>query len=72
MGGGGGENYDGLIFVLFFCYIIIVIVNTNNDRFPVLCNKYFSACYWRFIWCQFLPDAKENPGVGHTSQHSRH
>ena len=23
---------------------------------------YFSACDWRFTWCQFVADVKENPG----------
>ena len=32
--------------------------------FAVLGNKYFSACDWRFIWCQFVADVKENPGGG--------
>ena len=44
---------------LFYITIIIIIVNGNNDRFAVLCNRYFSACDWRFIWCQFVADVKE-------------
>ena len=28
----------------------------------VLGNRYFSACDWRFISCQFAADVKENPG----------
>ena len=32
-----------------------------NDHFAVLCSRYFSACDWRFIWCQFVADVKENP-----------
>jgi len=40
---------------------IIIIINANNDHFAVLCNKYFSACDWRFIRCQFVADVKENP-----------
>ncbi len=47
---------------LFYITIIIIIINANNDRFAVLCNRYFSACDWRFIWCQFVADVKENPG----------
>ena len=42
----------------------IIIINANNGRFAVLCNRYFSACDWRFIWCQFVADVKENPGGG--------
>ena len=37
-------------------------MKANNDRFAVLGNRYFSACDWRFIWCQFAVDVKENPG----------
>ena len=52
-----------LIFLNNLFYItIIIIINANNDRFAVLCNRYFSACDWRFIWCQFVADVKENPG----------
>ena len=47
---------------LFYITIIIIIINANNDRFAVLCNRYFSACDWRFIWCQIVADVKENPG----------
>ena len=43
-------------------YITSIIINANNDRFAVLCNRYFSECDWRFIWCQFVADVKENPG----------
>ena len=35
-------------------HYITIIINANNNRFAVLCNKYFSACDWRFIWCQFV------------------
>ena len=45
-----------------FYITIIIIINANNGRFTVLCNRYFSACDWRFIWCQFVADVKENPG----------
>ena len=55
-------NYDAYFFYFFLFYIIIIIINANNDRFAVLCNRYFSACDWRFIWCQFVTDVKENPG----------
>ena len=49
-----------------FCFLlnnlfyinIIIIINANNDR---LCNRYFLACDWRFIRCQFVADVKENP-----------
>ena len=54
-----------LIFFFFynlFYITIITIINANNDRFAVLCSKYFSACDWKFIWCQFVADVKENPG----------
>ena len=51
-----------LIFLNNLFYIIIIIINANNDRSAVLCNRYFSACDWRFIWCQFVADVKENPG----------
>ena len=44
--------------------IIIINIKVNNDRFVVLGNMYFSACDWRFIWCQFLANIKGNPGVG--------
>ena len=39
-------------------FYINIIINANNDR---LCNRYFSACHWRFIRCQFVADVKENP-----------
>ena len=45
-------------------FIVIIIMNANNDRFAVLCNRYFSACDWRSIWCQFVADVKQNPGGG--------
>ena len=49
---------------MFYITIIIIIIymNANNDRFAVLGNRYFSACDWKFIWCQFAVDVKENPG----------
>ena len=47
-------------FFLFYIIIIIIIINANNDRFAVLCNRYFSACNRRFI--QFVADVKENLG----------
>ena len=53
-----------LIFFYNLFYIIIIIISANNDRSAVLCNRYFSACDWRFIWCQFVADVKENPGGG--------
>ena len=56
------ENYDFYIFINNLFDITIIIINANNDRFAVLCNMYFSACDWRFIWCQFVADVKENPG----------
>ena len=34
----------------------------NNDCFMVKCNKCFSACACRVVWCQFLLDIKENSG----------
>ena len=49
------------IYILHY-FIIIIIVNANNDRFAVLCSRYFSACDLRFIWCQLVADVKENPG----------
>ena len=42
--------------------IIITVINANNDCFMVKCNKCFSACACRFVWCQFLLDIKENSG----------
>ena len=53
-----------LIFLLnnLFYITIVIIINANNDRFAVLCKRYFSACDWRFIRCQFVADVKENPG----------
>ena len=56
------ENYDAYFFCNLFYINIITIINANNDRFAVLCNRYFSACGWRFIRCQFVADVKENPG----------
>ena len=55
-----------LIFLLnnLFYITIVIIINANNDRFAVLCNIYFSACDWRFIWCQFVADVKGNPEGG--------
>ena len=55
------ENYYSYFFLnnlLHYYYYF----SANNDRFAVLCNRYFSACDWRFIWCQFVADVKENPG----------
>ena len=53
-----------LFFLFFFNNLfyttIIIIINETNDRFAVLCNRYFSACDWKFIWCQFVADVKEN------------
>ena len=45
-----------------FYSFFVIIINANNDRFAVLCNRYFSAFDWRFIRCQFAADVKENPG----------
>ena len=42
----------------------IISIDANNDHIAVLGNRYFSACDWRFIWCQFVADVKENPGGG--------
>ena len=42
--------------------LLLLLINANNDRFAVLCNRYFSECDWRFIWCQFVADVKGNPG----------
>ena len=47
---------------MYFITIIIIIINANNVRFAILCNRYFSAYDWRFIWCQFVADVKGNPG----------
>ena len=35
-----------LIFLLnnLFYITIVIIINANNDRFAVLCKRYFSAC----------------------------
>ena len=49
-------------FIFFYITIIIIIINANNDHFAVLCNRCFSVCDWRFVWCQFVADVKENPG----------
>ena len=32
-----------LNFFNYLFYITIIIINANNDRFAVLCNRYFSA-----------------------------
>ena len=52
--------------IIYYITIIVIIINisANDDRFAVLCNRCFSACDWRFIWCQFVADVKENPGGG--------
>ena len=47
-------------YILYFT-LLLLLINANNDRFAVLCNRYFSACDWRFILCQFVADVKENP-----------
>ena len=47
--------------IIYFT-LLLLLINANNDRFAVLCNRYFSECDWRFIWCQFVADVKENPG----------
>ena len=39
---------------------MIININANNDHFAVLGNRYFSARDWRFNWCQFVADVKEN------------
>ena len=49
-------------FLIISFPLLLLLINANNDRFAVLCNRYFSACDWRFIWCQFVADVKENPG----------
>ena len=49
-------------FFFFFFPLLLLLINANNDRFAVLCNRHFSECDWRFIWCQFVADVKENPG----------
>ena len=56
--------YFLFLFIYILHYFIVIIVNANNDRFAVLCNIYFSACDWRFIWCQFVADVKGNPEGG--------
>ena len=73
-GGGGGGGCRFCCFVLRkimtldlqnkqkIYYIIITVNNANNDRFGVLCNRYFSTCDWRVIWCQFVADVKQNLG----------
>ena len=33
----------------YYYIITIIIINANNDRLPVLCERYFSACDWRYI-----------------------
>ena len=37
-------------------------MQNNNDRFAVLCNRHFSVCKWRVIWCHFVAEVKDNPG----------
>ena len=54
--------FCGKLFIFYYIIIIIININVNNDRFAVLGNRYFSACDWRFIWCQFVGDGKESPG----------
>ena len=50
---------------MFNLFNFFFIITTNTDRFAVLCNRYFSACDWRFNWCQFVAaDVQENPGGG--------
>ena len=51
-----------IFFKIIYFTLLILLINANNDRFAVLCNRYFSECDWRFIWCQFVADVKENPG----------
>ena len=48
--------------IIYYITVIIINVNADNDRFAVLCQRYFSVCDWRFLWCQFVVDLKENPG----------
>ena len=48
-------------FFLSSCECPPIIINANNVRFAILCNRYFSAYEWRFIWCQFVADVKGNP-----------
>ena len=48
--------------IIIYFTLLLLLINANNNRFAVLCNRYFSACDWRFIWCQFVADVKENPG----------
>ena len=50
------------ILKIIYFTLLLLVINANNDRFAVLCNRYFSACDWRFIRCQFVADLKENPG----------
>ena len=55
-----------LIFFIFFLIIyftlLLLLINANHDRFAVFCDRYCSACDWRFIWCQFVANVEENPG----------
>ena len=44
--------------------VVVVIMNANNNPFAVLFNIYFSVYEWRFIWCHFVADVKENAGGG--------
>ena len=60
------------ILKIIYFTLILLLINANNDRFAVLCNRYFSECDWRFIWCQFVADVMENPGgVPVTVKHRR-
>ena len=50
------------ILKIIYFTLLLLLINANNDRFAVLCNRYFSECDWRFIRCQFVADVKENTG----------
>ena len=57
------ENCDAYFFLINnYFTLLLLLINANNNRFAVLCNRYFLACGWRFIWCQFVADVKKNPG----------
>ena len=50
--------------VVVVAVVVVVVMNANNDPFAVLFNIYFSVYEWRFIWCHFVVDVKENAGGG--------
>ena len=59
------------ILKIIYFTLLLLLINTNNDRFAVLCNRYFSACDWRFIRCQFVADVKEKGGFPVTVKYRR-